>query len=151
MPKERPKSNAQRVQKIQNLKVTEFKPKKIEKSVGQPARPKSKLKHHDAAMELTKDDLNDSNEESMYDEDTNGNVGVHNLSTGSETSLVAAVVHDETAMTERSDAKTERSDAKNEDGLEKPNRDKTPKDKLKTTGSGNIVRKVPYVIPKNQR
>jgi hypothetical protein len=65
------------------LKVTEFKPKKIEKSVGQPTRPKSKLKHHDAAMEQPKDDLNDSNEECMYDEDTNGNVGVHNLSTGS--------------------------------------------------------------------
>ena len=38
MPKERPKPNAQRVQKIQNLKVTEFKTKKIEKSVGQPTR-----------------------------------------------------------------------------------------------------------------
>ena len=102
-------------------------------------------------MEQPKDDLNDSNEESMYDEDTNGNVGVHNLSTCSEASLVRAVVHDETAMTERSDEKTERSDVKNEEGLEKPSRDKPPKDKLKTTGSGNIVRKVPYVIPKTQR
>ena len=40
MPKERPKPNAQRVQKIQNMKVKELKPKKIEKPVGQPTRYK---------------------------------------------------------------------------------------------------------------
>ena len=95
-------------------------------------------------MEQPKDDLIDRNEDTMYDEDTSGNVGIHNMSTGSESSLVAAEVHDETA-------ETERSDAKNEDSLERPDRDKAPKDNLKTTGSGNIVRKVPYVIPKNQR
>ena len=40
MPKERPKPNAQRVQKVQNMKVKELKPKKIEKPVGQPTRYK---------------------------------------------------------------------------------------------------------------
>jgi hypothetical protein len=40
MPKERPKPNAQRVQKVQNMKVKELKPKKIEKPVGLPTRYK---------------------------------------------------------------------------------------------------------------
>ena len=40
MPKERPKPNAQRVQKVQNMKVKELKHKKIEKHVGLPARYK---------------------------------------------------------------------------------------------------------------
>ena len=65
MPKERPKPNAQRVQKVQNMKVKELKP--------------------------------------------------------------------------------------NEDGLERPDRDEAPKDNLRTTESGNIIKKVPYVIPKHQR
>ena len=95
-------------------------------------------------MEQPKDDLIDSNEDTMYDEDTSGNVGIHNMSTGSEASLVAAEVHDETI-------ETDRSDAKNEDGLERPDRDEAPKDNLRTTESGNIIKKVPYVIPKHQR
>ena len=79
----------------------------------------------------------------MY-EDPNTNVGIHNMSTGSETSIAAVELNDE--MNE-----TERSDERDEDGLEIPVRREAQKDTLRTTKSGDIVKILPYVIPRKQR
>ena len=142
--KEKPKPSIQRVQKV--TKVKDSKNIKAEKPAGLPERSKSKLKNHDAAIEQSKDDLTDGNEDALYDEGTSSNVGIHNMSmsTGSEKSPGAAEVHDE--MIE-----TERYEAENEDGLERPVRDEASKDNLRTTESGDIIKREPYVIPKKQR
>ena len=108
-------------------------------------RSKSNLKHHDSAMKQSKDDLKGNNVDAVYDEDTtSANVGIHNMSTASETSMAAIEVHDEKV-------ETERSDKQDEDCLEELVRGEVPKDTLRTTESGNIVKNLPYTIPRKQR
>ena len=91
-------------------------------------------------MDNSEDDLEDNNEDAMY-EDPNTNVGIHNMSTGSETSIAAVELNNE----------TERSGEKDEDGLEMPVRREAQKDTLRTTKSGDIIKTLPYVIPRKQR
>ena len=94
-------------------------------------------------MDHSEDDLEGNNEDTMY-EDPRTNVGIHNMSTGSETSIAAVELNDEKN-------ETERSDEKDEDGLEIPVRREAQKDTLRTTKSGDIIKILPYVIPRKQR
>ena len=94
-------------------------------------------------MDHSEDDLEGNNEDTMY-EDPNTNVGIHNMSTGSETSIAAVELNDEKN-------ETERSDERDEDGLEIPVRREAQKDTLRTTKSGDIIKTLPYVIPRKQR
>ena len=81
----------------------------------------------------------------MYDEDTiDFNVGIHDMSTSSEISEAAIEAHDE--MVE-----TERNDMQDEDCMEELERREVPKDNLRTTKSGDIVKILPYTIPRKQR
>jgi hypothetical protein len=81
----------------------------------------------------------------VYDEDTiDINVGIHDMSTSSEISEAAIEVHDE--MVE-----TERNDMQDEDCMEELERREVPKDNLRTTKSGDIVKILPYTIPRTQR
>ena len=81
----------------------------------------------------------------MYDEDTiDINVGIHDMSTSSEISEAAIEVHDE--MVE-----TEKNDMQDEDCMEELERREVPKDNLRTTKSGDIVKILPYTIPRKQR
>ena len=81
----------------------------------------------------------------MYDEDTiDFNVGIHDMSTSSEISEAAIEVHDE--MVE-----TEKNDMQDEDCMEELERREVPKDNLRTTKSGDIVKILPYTIPRKQR
>ena len=95
-------------------------------------------------MDHSKDDLKGNNADAMYDEDPNTNVGIHNMSTGSEASMAAVELHDEKN-------ETERSDEKDEDGFERPVRREAQKDTLRTTETGDIIKILPYVIPRKQR
>ena len=86
-----------------------------------------------------------NDEDEMYDEDTLSiNVGIHNMSTASEASVGAIEVHDEMVGNEK-------SDMQDEDGVEELERREIPKDTLRTTESGNIVKISPYKIPRKQR
>ena len=81
----------------------------------------------------------------MYDEDTiDINVGIHDMSTSSEISEAAIEVHDK--MVE-----TEKNDMQDEDCMEELERREVPKDNLRTTKSGDIVKILPYTIPRKQR
>ena len=81
----------------------------------------------------------------MYDEDTiDINVGIHDMSTSSEISEAAIEAHDE--MVE-----TERNDMQDEDCMEELEHREVPKDNLRTTKSGDIVKILPYTIPRKQR
>ena len=95
-------------------------------------------------MDHSKDDLKGNNADAMYDEDPNTNVGIHNMSTGSEASMAAVELHDEKN-------ETERSDEKDEDGFERPVRREAQKDTLRTPETGDIIKILPYVIPRKQR
>ena len=78
----------------------------------------------------------------MYDEDTiDINDGIHNMSTSSE---AAMDVHVETV-------ETEKADMQDEDCMRELERREVPKDNLRTTETGDIVRIVPYTIPRKQR
>ena len=78
----------------------------------------------------------------MYDEDTiDINDGIHNMSTSSE---AAMDVHVETV-------ETEKADMQDEDCMRELERKEVPKDNLRTTETGDIVRIVPYTIPRKQR
>ena len=78
----------------------------------------------------------------MYDEDTiDINDGIHNMSTSSE---AAMDVHVETV-------ETEKADMQDEDCMRELERREVPKDNLRTTETGDIVRILPYTIPRKQR
>ena len=78
----------------------------------------------------------------MYDEDTiDINDGIHNMSTSSE---AAMDVHVETV-------ETEKTDMQDEDCMRELERREVPKDNLRTTETGDIVRILPYTIPRKQR
>ena len=78
----------------------------------------------------------------MYDEDTiDINDGIHNMSTSSE---AAMDVHVETV-------ETEKADMQDEDCMRELERREVPKDNLRTTEAGDIVRILPYTIPRKQR
>ena len=78
----------------------------------------------------------------MYDEDTiDINDGIHNMSTSTE---AAMDVHVETV-------ETEKADMQDEDCMRELERREVPKDNLRTTETGDIVRILPYTIPRKQR
>ena len=78
----------------------------------------------------------------MYDEDTiDINDGIHNMSTSSE---AAMDVHVETV-------ETEKADMQDGDCMRELERREVPKDNLRTTETGDIVRILPYTIPRKQR
>ena len=86
-----------------------------------------------------------ADEDDVYDEDTiDFNVGIHDMSTSSEISEAAIEVHDE--MVE-----TEKNDMQDEDCMEELERREVPKDNLRTTKTGDIVKILPYTIPRKQR
>ena len=144
--KEKPKPSIQKVQKV--TKIKDSKKIKAEKPAGLPGRSKSKLRNHDAAINQSKDDPTNGNEDDLYDDGPNSNVGVHNMSIsispGSEKSMDVAEVLDEAVETKGYEVGKVK-------GLEKQVRHENPKDKLITTESGDIVRRENYVIPKKQR
>ena len=142
--KEKPKPSIQKVQKV--TKIKDSKKIKAEKPAGLPGRSKSKLRNHDAAINQSKDDPTNGNEDDLYDDGSSSNVGAHNMSisSGSEKSLDVAEVHDETI-------ETKGDEVEKVDGLEKQVRNETSKDRLITTESGDIIRQENYVIPKKQR
>ena len=81
----------------------------------------------------------------MYDEDTiDINDGIHNMSTSSDISEAAMDVHVETV-------ETEKADMQDEDCMRELERREVPKDNLHTTETGDIVRILPYTIPRKQR
>ena len=78
----------------------------------------------------------------MYDEDTiDINDGIHNMSTSSE---AAMDVHVETV-------EAEKADMQDEDCMRELEHRETPKDRLHTTETGDIVSILPYKIPRKQR
>ena len=116
--------------------------------VGFPVRSKPKLRNHADAIEHSKDDNTNGNEDDLYDDGPNSNVGVHNMSIsispGSEKSMDVAEVLDEAVETKGYEVEKVK-------GLEKQVRHENPKDKLITIEHGNIVRRENYIIPKKQR
>ena len=141
--KEKPKPSIQKVQKV--TKIKDSKKIKAEKPAGLPGRSKSKLRNHDAAINQSKDDPTNGNEDDLYDDGSSSNVGVHNMSIspGSERRMDVAEVHDETIETKGHEV--ERLDSL------KQVRNENHKDKLITTESGEIIRRENYVIPRKQR
>ena len=81
----------------------------------------------------------------MYDEDTiDNNDGIHNMSTSSDISETAVDEHVEAVGTEK-------ADMQDEDCMRELEHRETPKDRLHTTETGDIVRILPYKIPRKQR
>ena len=81
----------------------------------------------------------------MYDEDTiDNNDGIHNMSTSSDISESAMDEHVEVVGTEK-------ADMQDEDCMRELERREVPKDNLRTTETGDIVRILPYTIPRKQR
>ena len=80
----------------------------------------------------------------MYDEDTiDNNDGIYNMSTSSDISESAVDEHVEVVGTEK-------ADMQDEDCMRELERREVPKDNLRTTETGDIVRIVPYTIPRKQ-
>ena len=137
-PQEKPKQSTLKVTKINDpKKLKDEKPDELK------SKPKPKLRTKDVAKYQSNDNLA---KDDMYDDDSNSNVGVHNMSTSpdSERNMDEDEVHDGTI-------KTKGHEVERLDRVDGKVRNAKHKDKLITTPSGEIVRRENYVIPRNQR
>ena len=135
-PQEKPKQSTLKVTKIND-------PKKIKAEMPDElkSKPKPKLRTKDVAKYQSNDN---PAKDDMYDDDSNRNVGVHNMSTSpdSERNMDVDEVHDETIETKGHEVeRLDWAEVRNE----------KHKDKLITTETGEIIRRENYVIPRKQR